>query len=133
MLPTELTVLALSVVLLVVHIGIQGALVTKERGTAWNVGARDGAEAPLGPLAGRASRALTNYKETWPALIALSLALAVTSRTGGIGAAGAWLWLAARLVYLPLYLAGVPVLRTLVYLASMAGLGMMLARLFIGA
>ncbi|MCJ2012400.1 MAPEG family protein [Methylobacterium sp. J-076] len=133
MLSTEMIVLGLSVVLLVVHIALQGATVTRERGTDWNMGARDGAGAPLGVLAGRASRALDNYKETWPALIAMALALAVTGRTGGVGAVGALVWLAARLVYIPLYLAGIPVWRTLVYVVSMAGLAMMVVRLFTGA
>ena len=133
MLPTEIVVLALGVVLLVVHIVIQGLAVTEERGRDWNMGARDGQAPPLGVAAGRAQRALDNYKETWPALIALALALAVTGRTGGVGAAGAWLWLAARLVFLPLYLAGVKGWRTLAYIAAMAGLTMMLVRLLLGA
>ena len=133
MLPTEIIVLALSVILLVVHIQIQGFAVTKERGKDWNMGPRDGQEPPLGVAAGRAQRALDNYKETWPALIALALALAVTGRTGGVGAVGAGIWLAARLVYLPLYLTGVKGWRTAAYVASMAGLTMMLVRLFLGA
>ncbi|GJD35539.1 MAPEG family protein [Methylobacterium aerolatum] len=132
MLPTEIVVLAAAIVLLVVHIQIQAFAVTKERGREWNMGARDGQEPPLGPLAGRAQRALDNYKETWPALIALALALAATGRTGGVGAAGAWIWLAARIVYLPLYLTGVKGWRTFAYVVSMAGLTMMLVRLFTG-
>lgn len=132
MLSTEMIVLALSVLLLVVHISIQGGAVTRERGPDWNMGARDGAQAPLGVMAGRAARALENYKETWPALIALALALAVTGRTGGVGAVGAVVWLAARILYIPLYLAGIRVWRTLVYVVSMAGLTMMAVRLFTG-
>ncbi len=131
--PTEIVVLALSVILLVVHIQIQGFAVTKERGKDWNMGPRDGQGPPLGVAAGRAQRALDNYKETWPALIALALALAVMGRTGGVGAVGAGIWLAARLVYLPLYLTGVKGWRTGVYVVSMAGLTMMLVRLFLGA
>ncbi|MFC6746309.1 MAPEG family protein [Methylobacterium persicinum] len=84
-------------------------------------------------MAGRAARALENYKETWPALIALALALAVTGRTGGVGAVGAVVWLAARILYIPLYLAGIRVWRTLVYVVSMAGLTMMAVRLFTGS
>jgi uncharacterized MAPEG superfamily protein len=130
MMTTELTILGLSVVLLVVHIGFQGQTVTKERGTTWNASARDGVEPPLGELAGRAQRALDNYKETWPAFIALALGLAVSGQSGGIGAIGACVWFGARLIYLPLYLLGVPVWRSLVYLVSLVGLGMMLVRFF---
>ena len=128
--PTELTILGTSVILLVVHIMLQGQTATRDRGLAWNAGPRDGgAEKPLGPLAGRAARALSNYQETYPAFIALALGLAVTGQTGGLGAAGAILWLIARIVYIPLYLLGVPYVRSLVWVAAMLGLLLMLIRL----
>ncbi|MFD2239218.1 MAPEG family protein [Aureimonas populi] len=129
-LPAEILVLALGVVLLFVHTTLQGMLATKERGSQWNAGPRDGEAKPLGVHAGRAQRALDNFKETFPAFIALALALSVTQRTGGIGAVGAWLWLVARIAYIPLYLLGVPYVRSLVWLASLLGLVLMLIRLF---
>jgi len=42
---------------------------------------------------------------------------------------GATIWIVARIVYLPLYLAGVPKLRTLAWVVSIVGLLMMLAQL----
>lgn len=129
MLPTELLLLGASTVLLLAHVLVQAQSVTLERGLRWNAGPRDGASPRLGLLAGRAQRALTNFNETYPAFAALALALAVAERTGGLGETGAWVWLAARLVYLPLYLLGVPYLRSICWLASIAGLAMMLARL----
>ena len=128
--PTELMVLGASVVLLVVHVMLQGQTATRERGLEWNAGPRDGAEKPLGPLAGRAARALANYQETYPAFIALALGLATTGQTGGLGAAGAIVWLVARLVYIPLYLLGVPYVRSLAWTVSMLGLLLMLIRFF---
>jgi uncharacterized MAPEG superfamily protein len=125
----ELQLLAWSVVLLIVHIAVQGALVAPLRGAAWNAGPRDEGQPPLGKYGGRAQRALENFKETYPAFIALALALAVTARTGGNGALGATMWFAARVIYLPLYLLGVPWLRTLAYGVSLAGLVLMLLRL----
>lgn len=127
--PTEITLLAASTILLVVHIMIQGQTATRERGLAWNAGARDGDAKPLGVLAGRAARALGNFQETYPAFIALALGLAVTGQTGGLGALGASTWFAARIVYLPLYLLGIPYVRSLVWLASLLGLLLMLVRL----
>jgi uncharacterized MAPEG superfamily protein len=129
-LPAELLVLGLSIVLLFVHIAFQGVLATLEKGRAWNAGPRDGDTPPKGPLAGRAQRALDNYKETWPAYVALALALALTRQTGGPAETGAWLWLCARLVYLPLYLFGVPYVRSIAWIAAAFGLGMMLVALF---
>ena len=43
--------------------------------------------------------------------------------------AGAWLWLAARVIYVVLYATGIPVVRTLVWTASILGLVLMLIRL----
>jgi uncharacterized MAPEG superfamily protein len=128
-LPLELTLLGWSVVLLVIAIMLQGQLATRELGVGWNAGPRDGDQHPTGAMAGRAQRALDNFKETYPAFIALALALAVSGRSGGLGATGALLWFAARIVYHPLYLFGVPYVRSLVWVASMFGLLLMLIRL----
>ena len=128
-LPLELTLLGWSVVLLVVALMLQGQLATRELGVKWNAGPRDGDQHPKGALAGRAQRALDNFKETYPAFIALALALAVSGRTGGLGATGALLWFVARIVYHPLYLFGVPYVRSLAWVASMFGLLLMLIRL----
>ena len=128
-LPVELITLGWSVVLLLVHIVAQGATVVRERGLAWNAGPRDDGTPPKGRIAGRAQRALDNFKETYPAFVALALALVVSGRTGGMGDTGACLWLGARTVYLPLYLFGVPWLRSAAFGLSLAGLLMMLTRL----
>jgi uncharacterized MAPEG superfamily protein len=80
-------------------------------------------------LAGRLDRALMNLLETYPAFIALALALVVTGKAVGIGATGAWLWLTARVFYLVLYAAGIPVARTIAWFASILGLLLMLIRL----
>ena len=125
----ELQLLAWSVMLLIAYIAVQAVLVTSQRGAAWNAGPRDEAQPPLGKYPGRAQRALDNFKETYPAFIALALALSVTSKSGGMGALGAEIWFAARIVYLPLYLLGVPWLRSVTYGVSLAGLVMMLVRL----
>ncbi len=47
-----------------------------------------------------------------------------------MAATGAWLWLAARIVYIPLYVLGVPYLRSLAFGVSAVGLVMMAVRLF---
>lgn len=126
---TELMLLGWSVVLLLVHIAVQGGLVLPKRGLTWNAGPRDEGQLPLGRYAGRAQRALDNYKETYSAFIALVLGLTITNQTGGTGELGAWLWFAARVIYLPLYIFGVPWIRSAAYGVSLTGLGLMLVEL----
>jgi uncharacterized MAPEG superfamily protein len=130
-LTSELTLLGWSVVLFFAHMAIQASAAIRDTGLVYNAGPRD-AQKPLGPFAGRAQRTFDNFKETYPLFIALSLALAVTGRGSGLADTGAWLWFGARVVYIPLYLAGVPWLRTLAYGVSVVGLVLMLARLLGG-
>ena len=124
---TEIAVLAWSVVLLLVQIVLQ-AVSTYDLGP-YLLGPRDDDRQSGNVWAGRLKRALENLLETYPAFIALALALAVTGKTGGLAATGAWVWLAARVVYVPLYAFGVPAVRTLAWCVSVVGLVMMLVRL----
>ncbi len=82
---------------------------------------------PPSPLAGRADRAAKNMTEN----LVLFVALVVAARLGGVDsskiAVGAAVFFWARVVYFPVYLAGIRVLRTVVWGASIAGL-VMIAR-----
>jgi uncharacterized MAPEG superfamily protein len=121
-----LTWLGWSVVLLLVQVVLQASLASLELGTAYTAGPHDEERKPKNVYAGRADRALKNLLETYPAFVALALALALTAKTGGSGATGAQIWFWARIVYLPLYLLGVPYVRTVAWAISVVGLVMML-------
>jgi len=130
--PVEIKVLAWAAVLLLVHIFTAIHFKTKQYGAEWNMGARDEALPPLNPIAGRLERARDNFLETLPiALIAL-LGVVVSDKASATTALGAWIWLGARTLYLFVYWAGIPKLRTLIYLASLVGLGMALWPLLAG-
>ncbi len=79
------------------------------------------------PLAGRAMRTATNTVESF----VLFAAIALVAHAAGMESArvtfGAEIFFWSRLVYIPVYYAGITVLRTLVWGAAMAGLAMMLA------
>ena len=124
---TEIAVLGWSVVLLLAQVLLQ-AVSTYDLGP-YLLGPRDDNRQSGNVMAGRFKRALENLLETYPAFVALALALVVTGKSGGIAATGAWVWLAARVVYVPLYAFGVPAVRTLVWCVSIVGLLMMLFRL----
>jgi len=53
-------------------------------------------------------------------------------KTSAETALGGWIWLSARAVYLPLYAAGVPVVRTVVWTISAVGLVMVIWPLLVG-
>lgn len=126
--PTEIWVLGWSAVLLMVQIGLQ-AVSSYDLGPAYLLGPRDRKRESGNILAGRFERALRNFLESYPAFIAIVIALVVTGKTGGLAAIGAWTWLAARLVYVLVYAAGIPVVRSVVWLVSAFALVLMLISL----
>ena len=130
--PVELRILAYGALLLVVHIFTATRFKTAQYGRKWNVGARDEALPPPSPVTGRTMRAQANFQETFPIAVVALLGVVLADRTSETTALGGWIWLGARIVYLPLYAAGIPVIRTIVFVISMVGLGMVLWPLFAG-
>ena len=123
---TELTVLAWGCVLAFVHIFAAAQVKTRQYGSKWNVGARDEDLPAPAPLVGRLARAQANFFETFPVLVAAVLIVGAAGLTNKWTAIGAWLWLGARIAYLPLYALGVPYLRSLAWIAATAGIVMIL-------
>lgn len=124
----EVWVLGWSAALLVAQIFLQAGS-AGDRGPTYLLGARDEARTTRSVLAGRFDRALRNFLETYPAFIALAVALVFTGKTGGIAETGAIIWLVARIVYVVLYAAGVPMVRSVIWFVSLVGLAMMFIRL----
>ncbi|WP_313348839.1 MAPEG family protein [Stenotrophomonas sp.] len=118
----EIQMLAWSIVLGLVQVMIAAGAVTRERGLAWNASARDGVAAPPGPLAARLQRAQANFLETFPFFAAAVLAVVLTQRQDSTTALAVQLYFWARLVYVPLYAAGIPYIRSLVWVVSIVGI-----------
>lgn len=123
---TELTVLAWGCVLALVHIIVAVQVKTRQYGRKWNTGPRDEELPPPAPIVGRLSRAQANFLETFPLMIAAVLIVSAAGLTNKWTGIGAWLWLGARVVYLPLYAMGVPVVRSLAWIVAIVGMVMVL-------
>jgi uncharacterized MAPEG superfamily protein len=95
---------------------------------AESLGNRDH-QRPLTVVGGRAARALGNMQEALPVFLALALMNMIAVPGAGMAVTGAWIFLIARTLYVAVYLAGVPVVRTLCWVAGLVGLGMMVAPL----
>ena len=128
---TELQILAWSIVLGFAQISVTTMMITKIRGPAWNVSARDEKQAELTGVTGRLDRATQNFKETFPFFVAAVVISEFVSRATGkenhLSAIGAHIYFWSRVIYVPLYAAGVPVVRTFVWTASIVGILMVLS------
>jgi uncharacterized MAPEG superfamily protein len=126
---TELTLLALTVVLGFVQILLAAHAKSGQYGYGWNLGARDKAMPPLDPVPGRLDRAVKNLLETFPFFAAAVLIAHVAGRDGALTWWGAQLYFWARVAYVPAYVAGVPLVRTLVWTVAATGIGLILVAL----
>ena len=130
--PVELTILALGALLLFIHIFVATRFKTAQYGREWNVSARDQTLPPPNPVAGRLMRAQANFQETFPIAIVALLGVVIAGKTSQWTALGGGIWLGARAVYLPLYWAGIPVVRTVVWTVALIGLAMVIKPLLFG-
>lgn len=127
---TELQMLGWCVALGLAHVFVAAGWATLQRGLKWNAGNREGIPAPLIGAAARADRASRNFLETFPFFAAVVLAVVLAKTQTAQTALGAQIYFWARLVYLPVYIVGIPYIRTLVWAASLWGLLQVLYGLF---
>ncbi len=128
----ELIILGCAAILLLVHIMAAIRVKTQQYGVEWNTGARDESLPPLNPIAGRLERARDNFQETLPIAIIALLGVVIAGKTSAVTATAGWVWLGARVVYLPLYWSGVPKIRTMVWGVSLIALIVLLGCLLFG-
>ncbi|WP_300390285.1 MAPEG family protein [Henriciella sp.] len=121
MMSQEMLYLSGSVVILLVLIAVQASSAILANGLSWGLGPRDepGRE---DVFAGRAKRTVQNHIE---GLLLFGFAILLIETAGlnsGLTAIGGALYFWARLAYAPVYLIGIPVLRTLVWAVSLVGI-----------
>jgi uncharacterized MAPEG superfamily protein len=101
----DLTVLALAAILQVGQIILAGWSMNRDAGAEYNASPRD-TQPEFSPLTGRLRRAVSNHFE---ALTLFTIAVVVVTLSGaasGLTAACAWIYLAARILYVPAYAFG---------------------------
>ncbi len=86
----------------------------------------------LKPLPARMLRAQANLFETLPLFIGALLGATYAGRLGLLTNLGAHLYFFGRLIYLPLYAAGIPYVRSLVWTVATGGLVLVIAGLMLG-
>ena len=123
---TELKMLLLASILGLAQLILATHAATKARGVNWNMSARDKTPPPLEGVAARLDRAFKNFQETFPFFIGAVVVVQMLSKNSSMTILGAQLYLYARVVYVPVYAFGIPVVRTLIWLVSMVGIGMLL-------
>jgi uncharacterized MAPEG superfamily protein len=130
MVPVELQLLMAAVIIGLVQIGWAAAAGSGgERDFAWLSGPRDEAR-PVGVVAGRLNRALANFLETFPLFVAAILACDFAGKFGPLTMWGAVLYVVGRALYVPIYAAGISMVRTLVWAVSFVGLILVIVAFF---
>lgn len=118
----ELRMLTLATVLGIVQIIAASHAASLQRGYRWTASSRDEEPAPLRGMAGRLDRALRNFLETFPLFAAVVLAAQISDSHTALTEWGARLYFWGRVAYVPLYAAGVPLIRSLVWNVATAGI-----------
>lgn len=110
----ELTVLVLAALLLIVQMALPPILGRAQMPPGWAASPRD---VPL-VLTGRAGRAKRAYQNLLEALLLFIIAvvvLALADLGSGLTANLAWVWLLARVLYVPAYILGLSPWRSIVW------------------
>ena len=121
----DLALLMWSLPLYGLYLGAQSLIYRWHYGLEFAASGRDRPPKPQGDLLGRAERALRNFLETWPAFIILAVVANFAAPGDPLVFWGAIVWFAAPAVYLPLYLFGIFMIRSLVWCVSAIGLCLM--------
>jgi uncharacterized MAPEG superfamily protein len=122
----EIQMLCWSVVLGLVQLTLPflGRLV--DQGLTYNIGSRDQPPPSVSVITARLQRVFANFRETFVYFAVAVLVVTSTARNNPSSALGAQLYFWSRLAYVPVYAAGIPVVRSAVWGVSIVGLVMVL-------
>jgi uncharacterized MAPEG superfamily protein len=125
----EIQMLCWSVVLGLVQLAVATTMATLNQGLPYNLSPRDAAAPAVTTVTARLLRAFGNFRETFVYFAVAVLVVTSMAKNSPSSALGAQIYFWSRVLYVPVYAAGVPVVRTLVWAASIVGLVMVLGAL----
>jgi uncharacterized MAPEG superfamily protein len=128
----EMRMLWLSIALGLVQLLLAVLFSLGARGLPWGAGARDEPAPPLSKIGGRVERAFKNFLETFVFFAAAVLMANAMGKHTAMSALGAEIFFWSRVAYVPVYAAGIPFVRTVLWIASLVGIGMVLRGIFPG-
>ena len=106
----DLYALAAVILLAAVQVGIASVATLRVAGPKWVLGPRDtGFEVP--GVSGRLVRAHRNLLESLPQFIGALLCVHAAGSVSSLTVYGAWVFFAARVLYIPAYVSAIPWLR----------------------
>lgn len=124
----ELTVLALAALLQIFQICLMAVPANLELGTTKTLSPRDGAklETQVSPKTGRLIRAMNNHFEALLLFAIAALTVTLSGKSSPLTQSCAWVYLAARIVYIPAYYWGFTPWRSLIWFAGLLATTVML-------
>lgn len=123
---TEINMLWASAVLGIVYLLAAVLPSVAARGMPWALGPRDEPGADVGKIGGRLDRAWKNFRETFPIFVVAVIADVSLKGGSELGMLGTQLYFWGRVAFLPIYAVGLPVVRTLAWTVSVAGIALLL-------
>lgn len=127
----ELTMLAAAVVWGFIQLVLAAQSANLQYGLKWAASPRDEEMPPLKPIAGRINRNFRNYMETFPLFVAAVLIAEAAGVHNGLSLWGGAAYLGGRFGYTLLYVAGIPLIRSLFWNIAAFGMLAVLAAPFI--
>ncbi|MFB9224965.1 MAPEG family protein [Paracoccus cavernae] len=119
----ETTALGLAALLQVAQIGLAAVSMNRDVGASWNASPRDN-QPEFSALTGRLRRAVSNHFEALSLFTIAVLMVSLEDRSNVLTVFSAWLYLAARILYVPAYAFGWSPWRSVIwavgFLATMA-------------
>jgi uncharacterized MAPEG superfamily protein len=129
----ELKMLALGIVLGLVQVVLSAQSKNLQHGYRWAAGPRDEPRPQLTGIAGRLELALGNFVETFPLFAAAVFLAHAAGRHDWMTIFGSQLYFWARVAYVPLYVFGVVLVRSLAWNVATLGIVLILVSLAIRA